>query len=184
MRFSSKKMNLVNIIKHLYQSAQKKYGLSNATTRDVEMLAAEQLLHLLKAFENSHFNELATYQSLYFDDENETSLEADETQDTEIRRSSTLEEMKKVVDWIDEHANYSSSPTLHRFSKTKSMHYIPEFRIYFFLKQNRNRESTTDQRIRAAWISCQKTNRERIYSRSWSTACRNPKSERISLEWL
>jgi len=136
-------MNLVNITKHLYQLAQKEYGLPNETTSDVEMHAAEQLFHVLKAFENSHFNELSTYQSLDFDDEfdenpdseesndeNETSFEDDEIEDTEIRRNFTLEEIKKVVDWVEQHPNYSSSTILHRFRKIRSMHYIPRFREY------------------------------------------------------
>jgi hypothetical protein len=127
-------MNLVNITKHLYHLAQQEYGLSNATTSDIEILAARQLFQVLKTFENSYFNELDTYQSLEFsdeydenhdseesNDENDENYDDDETEDAEIGSNFTLEEMKNVVDWVDEHPNYSSSTILHRFRKLRSM---------------------------------------------------------------
>jgi len=136
-------MNLVNIAKHLYHLTQQEYGLPDATTSDVDIIAAEQLFQVLKAFENSRFNELYTYQSLEFsdefdenhdseesNDENDGKFEDDETEDAEIRQNFTLEEMKNIVDWVDEHPNYSSSTILHRFRKLRSMKYISRFREY------------------------------------------------------
>ena len=125
------KMNLVNITEHLYHLAQQKYGLSNATTSENKTLVARQLFQVLKTFGNSCFNELYTYQSLEFNDEfdehhesdesNDENYDDDQPEDTEIQPNFTLEEMKNVVDWVDEHPNYSSSTILHRFRKLRSM---------------------------------------------------------------
>lgn len=136
-------MNLVNIVKHLYNLAEQEYGLPSATTSDIEILAAQQLFQVLKAFENNYFSELYTYQSLEFNDEfdenhdseqssdeNDESFEDDAFEHLEMPRNFTLEEMKKIVDWVDEHPTHSSSTILHRFQKLKSMSYIPRFRAY------------------------------------------------------
>ena len=136
-------MNLVNITEHLHHLAREEYGLSNATTSDIEIRAARQLFQVLKTFENSHFNELYTYQSLEFSDEFDENFDSeessdeksensddDETEDAEIRSNFTLEEMKSVVDWVDEHPNYSSSTIFHRFRKLRSIKYIQRFREY------------------------------------------------------
>ena len=137
------KMNLVNITKHLYHLAQQEYGLYNATTSENETLAAQQLFQVLKSFEDSCFNDLYTYQSLEFNDEfdedhdseesndeNDENYDDDQIEGAEIQPNFTLEEMKNIIDWVDEHPNYSSSTILHRFRKLRSMNYISRFREY------------------------------------------------------
>ncbi|CAF5153000.1 unnamed protein product, partial [Rotaria sp. Silwood1] len=83
------------------------------------------LFEILKTFKDGYFHELYTYQSLDFHDEyDETTDEEDsadeeeltdeeqnigdydENESLEIQTNFTLEEMEKIVEWVDVHPNY------------------------------------------------------------------------------
>ncbi|CAF1142109.1 unnamed protein product [Rotaria sordida] len=117
-------MNLVKIAKHLLYLTQSEFGFEDSTPNDNGIFASQQLFKILKSFKDSYFNELYTYQSLEFDDEyNETTDEKDTTDEEEsadeeeniddydenqysnICNNFTLEEMEKIVEWVDEHPN-------------------------------------------------------------------------------
>ena len=128
-------MNLVDVTKHLCQLAREEYGSPNATTSYNETFAVEQFFGILKTLENSDFSPLYTYQFLEFstefdeiNDSEQSSDENDENQDVKFRRSITVEEINKIVDWVDKDLNYSSSTILHKFRKVRSMNYVPRFR--------------------------------------------------------
>ncbi|CAF1536697.1 unnamed protein product, partial [Rotaria sp. Silwood1] len=117
-------MNLVNIAKHLLYLTQSEFGFEDSTPNDNEIVASQQLFKILKSFKDSYFNELYTYQSLEFDDEYNEATDAEDTTDEEesadeeeniddydenqnsnICNCFTLEEMEKIVEWVDEHPN-------------------------------------------------------------------------------
>ncbi|CAF3252195.1 unnamed protein product [Rotaria sp. Silwood2] len=134
-------MNLVNIVEHLLHLTKAEFGFEakTTTTTSDEIFASQQLFEILKAFKHSCFNELHTYDSLEFDDEYDDMMDDDssddsddfeENQDPDIRNYFTLEEKKSIVEWIDQHPNYTISSILHRFRKVKSMTYIKIFREY------------------------------------------------------
>ena len=61
-------MNLVNITKHLLYLRKTEFGSANSMTSADEIFAAQQLFEALKAFKDSYFSELHTYETLEFDD--------------------------------------------------------------------------------------------------------------------
>ncbi|CAM4830293.1 unnamed protein product [Rotaria magnacalcarata] len=118
-------MNLVNIAKHLLHLTQMQFQLENSTTTEDEILASQQLLEILKAFKDAHFNELYIYQTLDFSDEYDEMMNGEDSNDEEestdeeqnvddydeseyldIQNNFTLEEMKEIVEWVDQHPNY------------------------------------------------------------------------------
>ena len=133
-------MNLVNITKHLLYLTQAEFDSANSTTSADEVFAAQQLLKALKAFKDSCFSELDTYETLEFDYEEESNDESDnydendETDDYDtnqqmyIRSHFALEEMKNIIEWIDQHPNFSFSSIQRRFRKVKYRNYISRFR--------------------------------------------------------
>ena len=56
-------MNLVNITKHSLYLTQAKLGSANSVTGANEIFVAQQLLEALKAFIDSYFSELHTYET-------------------------------------------------------------------------------------------------------------------------
>ncbi|CAF2909990.1 unnamed protein product [Rotaria sp. Silwood2] len=125
-------MNLVNITKHLLYLTKTEFGSANSVTSADEFFAAQQLFEVLKAFKDSYFSEFHTYETLEFDDEydeitdeeesddeSDTYDENDETDDydknqqIDIRSHFTLEEMKNIIEWIDQHPHYSFSGIQH-----------------------------------------------------------------------
>ena len=107
-------MNLLNIAKHLLYLAETEYTSDNSATTADEIFAAEQLLEILKSFKDSYFNELYSYDTLEFEDEFDEMTDeedGDETDDyneneySDLKSSFTLEEMKKIMEWVDQHPN-------------------------------------------------------------------------------
>ncbi len=121
-----KKMNLVNIAKHLLHLTQTEFYFQNSTTSEDEVSASKQLFEILKTFKDSYFNELHTYESLDFHDEydettdeedsadEEESIDEEESTDEEhntddydesqyldIQNNFTLEEIEDIVAWVD-----------------------------------------------------------------------------------
>ena len=47
-----------------------------------------------------------------------------------IRSHFTLEEMKNIIEWIDQHTNFSFSSIQHKLRKVKPRNYISRFREY------------------------------------------------------
>lgn len=146
---SIEEMNLVNIAKHLLHLAETEFGFGDSTTTDDEIFASQQLFQILKTFKDSYFNELNVYETLDFHDEyDETTDEEDsidedssceeesivdghdENQSLDIRNSFTLEEMRDIVKWVDQHPNYKLASIKNRFRKVKYMYYITRFREY------------------------------------------------------
>ncbi len=150
-----KKMNLVNIAKHLLHLTQMEFHFENSSTSEDEVLAAQQLFEILKTFKDSYFNELYTSESLDFHDEydemtdegdnadkeestnEEESIDEDqniddydESQYLDIKNNFTLEEMEDIVEWVDQHPNYKIASIKNRFRKVKHMRYIKRFREY------------------------------------------------------
>lgn len=126
------------------------------------------MFEILKAFKDSHFNELHTYESLDFHDEyDETTVEEDnadeeesineeestdeeqniddydESQHLDIQNNFTLEEMEDIVAWVDQHPNYKIASIKNRFRKVKHMRYIKRFREY--IKTNGTRSEKLKQ---------------------------------------
>ncbi|CAF4365939.1 unnamed protein product, partial [Rotaria sordida] len=109
-------MNLVNIVEHLLHLTKAEFSSeAKTTTTSDEIFASQQLFEILKAFKHSCFNELHTYDSLEFEDEYDNMMDEDssnesddveENQDPDIRNYFTLEEMKSIVEWVDQHPNY------------------------------------------------------------------------------
>lgn len=131
-------MNLVNIAKHLLYLTQSEVGFEALTPSDDEIFAPQQLFKIIKSFKDSCFNELYTYQSLDFNgeynetmdeeesaDEEENTNDYDENQYSNIYNHFTLEEMEKIVEWVDQHPNCKLATITNRFRKIKSMNYIP-----------------------------------------------------------
>ncbi|CAF1485813.1 unnamed protein product [Rotaria sordida] len=125
-------MNLMNIAKHVLHLTQVEFYCENSPTSDDEILASQQLFEILKTFKDSYFNELHTYETLDFHDEyddmtdkedstdEEKSNDEEESTDEEqnmddyddnqylnIRNNFTLEEMEDIIEWVDEHPNYT-----------------------------------------------------------------------------
>ncbi|CAF4028662.1 unnamed protein product, partial [Rotaria sordida] len=55
------------------------------------------------------------------EDSSDESDDFEENQDTDIRNYFTLEEMKSIIEWIDQHPNYTIAGISHRFRKIKPM---------------------------------------------------------------
>ena len=161
-------MNLVNIAKYLLHLTQTEFYFQNSTTSEDELLASQQLFEILKAFKDSHFNELHTYESLDFPDEyDETTDEEgnadeeestdeeqniddyDESQHLDIQNNFTLEEMEDIVAWVDQHPNYKIASIKNRFRKVKHMRYIKRFREY--IKANGTRSEKVKQIKEFMW---------------------------------
>ncbi len=132
------------------------FCFEDSPTNADEILASQQLLEILKTFKDDYFHELYTYQSLDFhdeyvettDEEDSTDEEQstdeeknigdfDENESLEIQTNFTLEEMEKIVEWVDEHPNYKFASIKNRFRNVKYMHYITRFREY--IKKNGTR---------------------------------------------
>ncbi|CAF3011152.1 unnamed protein product [Rotaria sp. Silwood2] len=130
----------MNIVEHLLDLTKAEFGFeAKTTTTSDEIFASQQLFEMLKAFKHSCFNELHTYDSLEFDDEyddmmdEESSDDSDdfeENHDPDLRNLFTLEEMKSIAEWVDQHPNYTIATISRRFRKIKSMTYINRFREY------------------------------------------------------
>jgi len=132
-------MNLLNIAKHLLYLAETGYTSENSATTADEIFAAERLFEILKSFKDSYFNELYSYDTLEFEDEfDEMTDEEDgdeiddynENEYSDLKSSFTLEEMEKIIEWVDQHLNAGFATISCRFRKVKYMHYIPRFRQY------------------------------------------------------
>ncbi|CAF3759484.1 unnamed protein product [Rotaria sp. Silwood1] len=130
-------MNLINIAKHLLCLTQLEFSSEDSPASADEIFASQQLFEILKTFKDGYFHELYTYQSLDFHDEyNETTDEEDSTDEKEsthdenigdydenelleIQTNFTLEEMKKIVELVDEHPNYKFASIKNRSRKEK-----------------------------------------------------------------
>jgi hypothetical protein len=134
-------MNILNVAKHILSLTEHDFGSEEQTTTTAdEMSASRMLFKVLKDFKDSYLNELFSYDTLDFDDEfdeiseeeesSEETDEYDEIQDRDVRDYFTLEEMEMIVDWVDQHPNYTISSIKNRFRKVKSMLYIQRFRKY------------------------------------------------------
>jgi len=132
-------MNLLNIAKHLLYLAETEYTSENSATTADEIFAAERLFEILKSFKDNYFNELYSYDTLEFEDEfDEMTDEEDgdeiddynENEYSDLKSSFTLEEMEKIIEWVDQHPNAGFATISCRFRKVKYMHYIPRFRQY------------------------------------------------------
>ncbi|CAF1132486.1 unnamed protein product [Rotaria sordida] len=149
-------MNLVNIAKHLLHLTQLEFCSEDSPTSADEIFASQQLFEILKTFKDGYFHELYPYQSLNFHDEYDESTEEedsadgeestdeeqntgdfDENESLEIQTNFTLEEVEKIVEWVDEHPNYKFASIKNRFRKVKYMYYITRFREY--VKKNGTR---------------------------------------------
>ncbi|CAF3859532.1 unnamed protein product, partial [Rotaria sordida] len=142
-------MNLINIAKHLLHLTQLEFCSEDSPTSADEIFVSQQLFEILKTFKDGYFHELYTYQSLDFHDEydeitdeeestNEENIgDYDENESLEIQTNFTLEEMEKIVEWVDEHPNYKFASIKNRFRKVKHMYYIARFREY--IKKNGTR---------------------------------------------
>jgi predicted transcriptional regulator len=139
------------------------FGFEDSITTADEIFASQQLFTILKAFDNSYFNELHAYQTLDFhdeydeitdeeestgdgqssDDEESTDEEEniddyDENQSSEIQNNFTLEEMQRIVEWVDQHPNKRIASIKRRFRKVKYMYYITRFRQYIQMNGTRS----------------------------------------------
>jgi hypothetical protein len=133
-------MNLLNIAKHLLHLAQTEYGSETSATTTDEILAAERLFEVFKAFKDSYFSQLYTYDTLEFDDEYDEMTDTEESDDdvddynenehSDLKNHFTLEEIEHIVEWVDQHPNARFATISHYFKKIKSMNYIPRFRKY------------------------------------------------------
>ncbi|CAF3842415.1 unnamed protein product [Rotaria sp. Silwood1] len=133
-------MNLLNIVKHLLYLTQTEYGSENPSTTADEILTAERLFEVLKSINVSYFTELYAYDSLDLDDEydeltdeeqsNDDINDYNENEHSDINDHFILEEMEKIVEWVDQHPNAGLATISHRFKKVKYMYYITRFRQY------------------------------------------------------
>ncbi|CAF3800126.1 unnamed protein product [Rotaria sp. Silwood1] len=134
-------MYLVNIAEHILGLTKAEFGSEAKTTSTSdEIFASQQLFEILETFKHSDFSELHSYHSLELNDEyddmideQQSSDESDdfkENQNPDIRNHFTLEEMKNIVEWVDQHPNYTIISISNRFRKIKSMTYIKRFRKY------------------------------------------------------
>ncbi|CAF3706691.1 unnamed protein product [Rotaria sp. Silwood1] len=122
-------MNVLNIIKHLHYLTQTEYGSENSSTTADEILTAERLFEVLKSINVSYFTELYTYDTLELDDEYDELTDEEQSNDdindyndnehSDINDHFTLEEMEKIVEWVDQHPNAGLATISHRFKKTK-----------------------------------------------------------------
>lgn len=55
------------------------------------------------------------------EDSSDESDDVEENQDPDIRNYFTLEEMKSIVEWVEQHPNSTIASISHRFRKVKSM---------------------------------------------------------------
>ncbi|CAF3778175.1 unnamed protein product [Rotaria sordida] len=130
-------MNLLNIAKHLLDLAQTEFGYKNCAMTTGEIFIAERLFEVLKSFKDSYFSELYIYDSLEFEDEyDETTEEEDnsgetideaksddemddynENEHSDLRNRFTLDEMEKIIEWVDQHSNARFATLSHRFKK-------------------------------------------------------------------
>ncbi|CAF1141137.1 unnamed protein product [Didymodactylos carnosus] len=148
-------MNLVNIAKHLLHLTQMQFHLENSTTTEDDILASQQLFEISKTFKDGHFNELHIYQTLDFSDEYDEMMDGEDSSDEEestdeeqnvddydeseyldIQNNFTLEEMKDIVEWVDQHPNYKIASIRNRFRKVKHTCYITRFREYIYIERN------------------------------------------------
>ncbi|CAF1104765.1 unnamed protein product [Rotaria sp. Silwood1] len=123
-------MNLLNIIKHLLYLTQTEYGSENFSTTADEILTAERLFEVLKSINVSYFTELYTYDTLELDDEYDELTDEEQSNDdindyndnehSDINDHFTLEEMEKIVEWVDQHPNAGLATISHRFKKYPS----------------------------------------------------------------
>jgi hypothetical protein len=133
-------MNLLNIAKQLLYLAETEYISEKSAATADEIFAAERLFEILKSFQDSYFNELYSYETLEFEDEfdgmtdeeedGDGSDDYNENEHSDLKSCFTLEEMEKIVEWVDQHPNAGFATISHRFRKVKYMHYIPRFRQY------------------------------------------------------
>ncbi|CAF3921063.1 unnamed protein product [Rotaria sp. Silwood1] len=133
-------MNLLNIVKHLLYLTQTEFGSENSSTTADEILTAERLFEVLKSINVSYFTELYTYDTLDLDNEydeltneeqsNDDINDYNENEHSDINDHFTLEEMEKIVEWVDQHPNAGLETISHRFKKVKYMYYITRFRQY------------------------------------------------------
>ncbi|CAF3519901.1 unnamed protein product [Rotaria sp. Silwood1] len=143
-------MNLLNIAKHLLDLAQTEFGYENSAMTTGEIFIVERLFEVLKSFKDSYFSELYTYDSLEFEDEyDETTEEEDnsgetideaksddemddynENEHSDLRNRFTLDEMEKIIEWVDQHPNARFATLSHRFKKVKHRNSITRFREY------------------------------------------------------
>ncbi|CAF1985927.1 unnamed protein product [Rotaria magnacalcarata] len=131
-------MNLLNIVKYLFYLTQTKYGSENAATTADEIFTAERLLKILKSLKESCLSELYIYDTLKFDDEYEEMTNTDERDNViddyneneyfGIQNRFTIEEMKNIIEWIDQCPNAIFPTISNGIKKTKSMKYIRRFR--------------------------------------------------------
>ncbi|CAF4066529.1 unnamed protein product [Rotaria sp. Silwood2] len=110
-------MNLLNIAEHLLYLADTEYTSENSATIADEIFAAERLFEILKSFKDSYFNDLYSYDTLEFEDEfDEMTDEEDgdeiddynENEYSDLKSTFTLEEMEKIIEWVDQHPNHCS----------------------------------------------------------------------------
>ncbi|CAF1584804.1 unnamed protein product [Rotaria magnacalcarata] len=107
----------------------------NSRTSADEIAASEQLFEVLKSFKDSHFSKLDVYQTLDFDDEYDETTEDEESIDEEetiddtddfdenqqrnICNHFTLEEMDKIIEWVDQHPNQILLSSIYFISNSK-----------------------------------------------------------------
>ncbi|CAF4899008.1 unnamed protein product, partial [Rotaria sp. Silwood1] len=123
-------MNLLNIVKHLLYLTQTEFGSENSSTTADEILTAERLFEVLKSINVSYFTELYTYDTLDLDNEydeltneeqsNDDINDYNENEHSDINDHFTLEEMEKIVEWVDQHPNAGLETISHRFKKYTS----------------------------------------------------------------
>ncbi|CAF1328709.1 unnamed protein product [Rotaria sordida] len=127
-------MKLLNIAKHLLHLTQTKYGFENSAPTTDEIFAAEKLFEILKSFKDSYFSELYTYDTLELEDEYDEMTDEEEKDDENsyfnLQNRFTLEEMKNIIEWVDQHPNARFATISNRFKKIKFMNYITRFREY------------------------------------------------------
>ena len=131
----------MNIVQHLLDLTKAEFDSeAEATPATDEIFASQQLFEIFKAFKNSYFGELHSFHSLEFANEyddiideeqsNDESDNFEEDQDPDIGNHFTLEDMENIIEWVDQHPNYTVASILNRFRKIKSMPYIERFRKY------------------------------------------------------
>ena len=82
-------------------------------------------------FKDSYFSELHSYHSLEFGDEYDDIIDEEQSSDEwddfeenldpDIRNHFTLEEMENIIEWVNQHPDYTIANISTRFRKTKSM---------------------------------------------------------------
>ncbi|CAF1475898.1 unnamed protein product, partial [Rotaria sp. Silwood1] len=120
-------MNLLNIVKHILHLTENEYDSENSPTTTDDIFAAERIFEVLKSINVSYFTELYAYDTLDFDDEydemtdeessNDDINDYNENEHSDINDHFTLEEMQRIVEWVDEHPNARLATISHRFKK-------------------------------------------------------------------